>query len=414
MDALEFRHELARYLLSRGVYALAPRLWSARLAPLHLVRRAPPTATRPGWLRVRVTLSGICGSDLNLVTGHDSLALEPEATYPFVPGHELVARVETLPSPRAPPPRLELTPGQRVAVCPVLGCRARGHEPCASCAAGWDGLCTRRHEGWPGPGLAVGFNHDTGGGWAEACLLHESQVWPLSDAVTDEDAVLLDAAAAPLAALLRAQHPRPSRTLVIGGGTIGLLCGYLDRALGLSDEREVLVRHEFQRAWAERRGVGAAVVEDEAAFRAWAADRRIPARRVVGYGYVYRGIYDRVVVTAGSQVALRWALATVRPRGTVVLVAAPPTLRGLDPTTLWYREISLRGIYQYGPVPWQGESLHPYAVLLPKLADGTLSFRDLVTHRFALEDYPAALRAVARRGPTGAIKVVFRPGSVPR
>ena len=396
MEALLFRHEVVRYLASRAAYAAARPLWSARLAPLRRVRLPRPEPRFPGWQRVNVRLSGICGSDLNLVTARDSLYLEPEATYPFVPGHEIVGSVDG-PDVRG-----------RVAVWPVLGCRVREGALCPACAAGWDGLCEARAESFPGPGLAIGFSSETGGGWSEACLAHRSQLWPLPDAVSDEDALLLDPASTALAALLRT-GPVEGRTLVIGGGTIGLLTGLLHAALRLPGECELLVRYDAQRRWAEARGLRASVVPGDGAFRAWASDRRIPSRKVTGYGHVFRGTFDRVIETAGSRQSLRWAIAAVRPRGRLVLAASAASLAGIDPTPLWYREISCRGIYQYGPVPWEGREAHPFSVLIPLLASGTARFRDLVTHVFRLADYVAAFDALVRRRASGAVKVAFRP-----
>jgi threonine dehydrogenase-like Zn-dependent dehydrogenase len=402
MEALQFRYELFRYLASRLAFRASRRLWSARRCPLHYVRLDPPAPSRPGWAALRVHAAGVCGSDLNMVTGQESLYLAPEATYPFVPGHEVVGHVER--------PAPGFNPGDRAALWPVLGCAARGLEPpCEACAAGWDGLCRRRRDGWPGPGLAVGFNRDTGGGWSEACLAHASQLWKLPDTVDDRDAVVLDPAAGALAALLRTADAAPARTLVIGGGTVGLLAAWLHRQLGLAGECELLVRHEFQRQWAAERGLTAAVVRGEADFRRWAAGRDLPAERVAGYGFVYRGIYDRVIDAAGARSSLAWALRAVRPLGTVALVAAPADLRGIDPTPLWYREIALRGTYEYGPVPWRGRPTHPYEVLIPRLADGSLRLRDVVTHAFPLTRYVEALGTALHRGRSRAIKVVFRP-----
>ena len=70
-----------------------------------------------------------------------------------------------------------------------------------------------------------------------------------------------------------------------------------------------------------------------------------------------------------------------------------------------------RGVYVYGPVPWEGERVHPFRVLLPRLEDGTLVLRDLVTHTFALDEYLAAFAAAARRCASGALKVAFSPGT---
>lgn len=395
MAALEFRHEIGRYLASRIAFAAAPRLWSARLAPLHPVRLPRPHVDREGWSTLAVRLAGICGSDISMMTGKDSLYLEPEATYPFIPGHEIVGESN----------------GRRVAVSPVLGCRARGLEPCRPCAERWDGFCERRGGAWPSRGLAIGFNRDTGGGWAEACLVHASQLWPLPDSIGDRDALLLDPAAAALAALLRTNEPAAERTVVLGGGTIGLLVAHLHRSLGLSGDCELLVRYEHQRAFAERLGIRATTVRGNESFRAWGADRGIAMQRVQAYGYVHRGVFDRVIDAAGSSESFAWASAAVRPRGRIVLLTSPASLRAFDPTPLWYREVTIRGIYQYGPVRWEGRDVHPYDVLLPRLANGSLRFADYMTHEFPLDRYADAFHASVHRGESGAVKVAFRPGS---
>ncbi len=408
MEALQFRHEIARYLVSRATYAGARRWWSARRSPLHHVDIDPPTAKAAGWAALRVRVAGICGTDLRLVTGEDSLYLEPEASYPFVPGHELVGDVED-PTVIEPARRTDAGTG-RVVVWPVLGCRVRDRsEPCPACATGWEGLCEARDDSWPGVGCAIGFSRETGGGWSETCLAHASQLWPLPDSVTDEDAVLLDPAATALAALLRPTGPPPERTLVIGGGTIGLLTAYLHSALGLPGECELMVHHGFQRGWPEGRGLATAAVRTEGEFRAWASGQKMASQRVSGYGYVYRGVYDRVIDCAGTRHSLTRAMHVLRPRGQLVLVSAPFSLRGVDPTPIWYREITCRGVYSYGPVPWGGEWRHPFEVLIPRLADGTLRFGGLVTHRFALADYVSAINAAVHRRSSGAIKVVFTP-----
>lgn len=410
MRALEFRREIGRYLASRVISRRAPRLWSVDLSPLHHATRRGPTPERPGWIRLEILASGICGSDVRLVTGQDSLALEPEATYPFVPGHEIVGRIGSVPRGVADENRADLTAGARVAVWPVLACRARGiTPPCSACATGWEGQCERRDAGWPDRGLSLGFNRQTGGGWSEACLAHTSQLWPLPAPVSDESAVLLDPAATALAALLRGGEGGAQRVLVIGGGTIGLLAGLLHRALALPGRCELLVRHEFQRTWAERHGLRAHRLTDAASFHAWADAEGLTSRRVAGYGHVFQGTFDRVIDAAGTQRSLEWSLHAVRARGLLVMAASTTSVRGWDPTLLWYREITLRGIFDYGPVPWQGRSEHPYAVLIPRLADGTFRPADIVTHHFALDDFRAALATAFHRARHESLKVVFRP-----
>ncbi|MGE5179676.1 MAG: zinc-dependent alcohol dehydrogenase [Bacteroidota bacterium] len=409
MDAIQFRHSVPGYLLSRSIYRWARGAWSSRIAPISWTRLPRPRAQRDGWVRLRVRRSGICGTDASLLTGSDSLFLEPEATYPFVPGHELVGEVLDSEGERGLPAGLQRD--ARVAVWAVLGCAARGStEPCPACAAGWEGQCERRGDAWPGRGLGIGFSRETGGGWSEECLAHVAQVWPLPDSVADDDAVLLDPAATALAALLRTQDPGPRDTLVIGGGTIGLLCMRLAKALGLPGSWTIVVRHEFQRAWARRSGHAAVRFAADEEFRGWLQERGARSTRITGYGSVTRGVFDRVIVAAASRQALGWALDAAAPRAVLALVAAPDSIPRFDPTPVWYRELTIRGIYDYGPVPWEGGSRHPYSVLIPMLSRGELDLRDLVTHSFRLAEWRKALDTAVRRDRTGAIKVVFRPG----
>lgn len=411
MEALEYRHQVAKYLLTRVAHAASRRLWSPRLAPLYHVERPLPEPKRPGWLRLRVRQAGICGTDYHMMTAASSLFLEPEASYPFVPGHEIVATIDgDQIADDAVSARLQ--PGTRVAVWSVLGCRPRGIDPpCRFCQGGWDGLCDRRDSGWPGAGVALGFNRETGGGWAEACLAHASQLWPIPTGVSDEDAVLLDPATTALAGLLRTQSASAERTLVLGGGTIGLLTALLHDGLRLEEECELLARHSYQTRWAQRMGLGATTISGRSGFYDWAADRGMRSKRVLGYGHVFRGTYDRVIDAAGSRSSLAQALNAVRPGGQIVLLAAPNALGAVDPTPIWYREVTIKGVNMYGPVPWEGESRHPFQVLLPMLAEGTVSFRDLITHSFPLRSYADAFGVLKNRHGTGAIKVTFLPGS---
>ncbi len=419
VEGVLFRHEIGRYLLSRFFFRYARPLWSTRMAPLDpftvsasTTRRGatPPEALPAGWVRLRIRLCGICGTDLAVITGRDSLYLEPEATYPFVPGHEIVAEVAR--DQDVPANSRNVKAGDRVAVWSPLGCATRGEDlPCGPCSSGWDGLCEKRNGArWPGAALAIGFSRETGGGWSRECLAHVSQLWPLPDAVDDSDALLLDPAATALGSLLReGGEAMAGRTLVIGGGTIGLLCMLLARALDLPGSHELLVRHESQRQWAAARGLTVTLARDEREFLAWGATLGMHRRDVPGYGAVVRGTFDRVIDAAGTLSSLRWAIASVRTRGELVLATSPITAQGIDPTPLWYREIRCRGVNGYGPVRWDGRRMHPYELLLPRLAAGSVRLRDLHTHTFPIREFRRAVRTALQKQ-SGAIKVALAPG----
>ena len=113
MKALLFRRNEVRYAAAMLASRLAPGE-GARFGPLSLADVEVPELPAEGWHHVTPLLSGICGSDLATIDGHASRYFEPLVSFPFVPGHEVVGRLED---------------GQRVVLEPVLGPEARGFAP---------------------------------------------------------------------------------------------------------------------------------------------------------------------------------------------------------------------------------------------------------------------------------------------
>src|SRR6266536_6415177 len=97
-------------------------------APLQLQERADPTPG-PGNVRVKISACGVCRTDLHVVDGE-----LPHISYPIVPGHEVVGRVEALGSGVT-----ALGIGERVGV-PWLGYTC---GECHYCRSGRENLCDR-------------------------------------------------------------------------------------------------------------------------------------------------------------------------------------------------------------------------------------------------------------------------------
>src|SRR5262245_32710255 len=94
---LEYHRSATRYLAGRGITGTkigsrASGAVAANVAPLRLLNRPDPTPPGPEWTRVRPLLSGICGSDLGLLTGRNSAYLSALVSMPFTPGHEVVGQ----------------------------------------------------------------------------------------------------------------------------------------------------------------------------------------------------------------------------------------------------------------------------------------------------------------------------------
>ncbi|HEX2142619.1 MAG TPA: alcohol dehydrogenase catalytic domain-containing protein, partial [Candidatus Limnocylindria bacterium] len=148
-----------------------PRLARGWMPWVGLERYPPPPLPGPDWVRLRPLLSGVCGTDISLLTGHASAVLSPFASFPAVLGHEVVATVTESGTAAG------VAAGTRVVLDPLLGCTVRGiTPPCEWCAAGQPGLCLRTAEGGFAPGPMIGFCSDLPGGWSDEVVAHLSQL----------------------------------------------------------------------------------------------------------------------------------------------------------------------------------------------------------------------------------------------
>lgn len=138
-----------------------------------------------GRMRVDVASSGICGTDLHLLSFGPS---------PFTLGHEFAGRLED---------------GTPVAVLPVERCGT-----CARCRAGQAQQCPEAL------GAMYGVSRD--GGMADAAWVDPSCARRLPDGVPLEDACLVEPMAVALHGVHRAGVEGGMRVLVVGAGPIGL------------------------------------------------------------------------------------------------------------------------------------------------------------------------------------------------
>jgi threonine dehydrogenase-like Zn-dependent dehydrogenase len=373
MKALVFERRPARYVAAAIAGRISPGA-GARVGPLRLRDVDPPELPGPDWVRVRPRLTGICGSDLATVDGTSSRYFEPIVSFPFTPGHEVVG---------------ELDEGDRVVVVPTLTCEARGVTPlCDRCATGDTNRCERTAYGHLEPGLQTGYCTDTGGGWSVGLVAHRSQLRPVPDDMSDEEAVLVEPTAC---AVHAARRIVSGEVAIIGAGTLGLLTLAAFRHLGGGAGPVVITaKHPEQRRLAGELGADH-VVEPGALAR-----RIRSLTRSLEIGAQLTGGADHVVDCVGSNDSLSQALSVVAPGGDVHLVGMPGTTT-LDLTGLWHREVSIRGCYAYTP------------------DDVTLAFDvvraqalgRLVSASYPLARYEDAIEHAANAGARGAVKVVF-------
>ena len=402
MLALRFHYRPVRYLWTRFAARKRPNVALGPLGCVSLDDVAEPALPGPEWVRIETSLSGICGSDLSAVTAHDSFTLEPFGAFPFTFGHENVGKVS-----EAGSAVRDWKAGDRVIVNPMLACRQRGLDPCPACARGEYGLCRRTKDGTVGTGPMIGYCPTVGGGWSRSFVAHASQLHR-ADSIADEIAVLTDPFASALRPVLLHPPAADDTVLVIGVGTIGALTIKALRLIGWKGPIAVLARHRFQQELAERAGADVILSSRDAVYQ-WAG--QLPEARsykpTLAPRFVEGGpslIYD----TVGTEKSVGDTMALAREGGRIVLVGAAAKVSA-DLTRLWYRQLSVAGVFAYGLAPYQGQQHDIYDLSIDLIRGDGFADLGLVTHTFALEEYRAALGAALDKNGHGSIKVVFRP-----
>ena len=378
-------------LIWRGAYF-------SSFAPLQVQNLPRQPLPASNWVRVRNSLAGICGSDLQLIFVDGDYSVAPAALPNHnrsYPGHEVVGEVIEVGDDVR-----HLHVGDRVALQYGPNCITAGvQEPCRSCASGHYGLC--EYGELPGP-------QPIGGGWSEEMLLHEQQLFRLPTDINDMQGVLLEPSAVAVHTVLRHVPQGQDRVLIIGAGTIGLLILQVVRALAPDAEVSVMARHAFQIEQAAR--LGAHIIYPKDSYR--------EVQRATG-AKLYRGmwgnkmllggydvIYDSVGNTQTTHDALRWA----RAGSTVVMVGLNLHRMQLDLTPIWYQEINLIGTMGHSIETWpidSSERKSTFEVTTALIQNKKIFPDKLITHSFPLNSYRDALMTAADKDRNHAIKVVF-------
>ena len=236
---------------------------------------------------VRVTLSGICNTDLEIARGYGGF----QGTL----GHEFVGVVGSG----------ELA-GQRVVGEINAGC---GH--CDLCRAGDSRHCAERSV------LGI-VGRD--GAHAEFLTLPQRNLFVVPDEVTDEHAVFTEPLAAACGILERTKINEDTKVAVIGDGKLGLLCA---QVIALTGARVVCVgKHAEKLRIASRRCIETAAVAE-------AAKRKRE--------------FDVVVEASGSASGFALALDLLHPRGILVLKSTFHGATEMDAARIVVDEISVVG-----------------------------------------------------------------------
>jgi alcohol dehydrogenase len=318
-------------------------------------RDEPDPAPGEDQVLVKVAASGICGSDMHAYHGHD-----PRRVPPLILGHEVAGTVAS-----------GDRKGERVVINPLMTC-----GKCAFCESGRTNLCLTRE--------LIGMRE--AGAYCEYVAITERNLVPIPDSFDMVKASLAEPAACALHTLnmARMMSPRPLselRTLVIGGGAIGMLSAQLLTSYGC---RYVTVAETNKlRRETVARTVDCAVHDP-------LGDPELPADS-----------FELVIDAVGGGVTRSLGSRAVMPGWILAHIGLMDSKEGLDIRKVTLQEITLIGIYTY--------TRQDFRATVAALASGMFGGLEWVETR-PLADGARAFEDLDK-GRTPAAKIVMVPGS---
>lgn len=300
---------------------------------LHLAATAPPH--HDGEALVRLTMAGICNTDLEIVRGY--------ANFSGTLGHEFVGVVE------ASPDKSQI--GHRVVGEINIGCKR-----CEFCQLGDSRHCLNR--------TVLGIR-SRDGAFAEFLSLPPQNLFTVPNSVSDRQAVFTEPLAAACEILdqvaIRATH----RVAVIGDGKLGQL---IARVLATTGCNLTLIgKHADKLELAAKAGI------NTLALSVLKIDR---AAR-----------FEFVVEASGSASGLQLALDLVKPRGTIILKSTFHGAVEVNTSRIVVDEISVIG-----------SRCGRFEQALKLLEAGEVNVEDLIAAEFRFSDAVAAMATAQRPG----------------
>lgn len=312
----------------------------------------PDPEVKPGYVKIKVAVTGICGSDVPRVLYNGAHG------YPIVLGHEfsgVIAEVgDNVTTCKV---------GDRVSGVPLVPCMK-----CDDCQKGWYSLC--RHYSF------IGSRQQ--GSFAEYIVVPERNVVPFADNVSFIQGALFEPATVALHGLLQNRFQGGGTVAVLGGGTIGLLTMQFARIFGAS-KTVVFDISDDRLELAVEMGATAGIntMKDNVAARI--------AELTDGKGFNY------VFETAGQPATMQLAFRAASNKASICFIGTPHKDLTFDPAT-WElmnrKEFYLTGSWMSYSAPFPGKE---WSLVAHYFATGQLKINDKMIQECAALDRAAEL-----------------------
>jgi 2-desacetyl-2-hydroxyethyl bacteriochlorophyllide A dehydrogenase len=327
---------------------------------IRMIETARPSVG-PGDVLTRVAWSGICGTDLAILSGDMSLVREGLITYPVRIGHEWSGIVEQVGKEVK-----GFKPGDRVVSDTAVTCGA-----CEHCLRGELGKCQKCR--------SLGTVNHWPGSFAEYMLIPERHMHALADSIDLDEAALIEPATIALSGVQKIGITPFTSVLIVGTGAIGLAALALVKSKGAG---RVLLSGRKPRKLAVGKAMGADAVVD------------VTKEDLAGFvmeNTAGKGV-DAVLETSGNIETISQCLNVVAHRGTIALIGFfETTLNGFNIDTLVFKEVQMRGIMGEFGLAEQ---------VIDIMARQKMSLKPLITHRIPFDKAIEAMKTANEKNET--------------
>ena len=316
-------------------------------------------------VKVRVLLTGICGTDLHIYEW-DEWA-QSTIPVPLVIGHEFMGEIVAVGANVSDFRVGELVSGEGHVVC----------GRCRNCLAGRRHLCAHTQ--------GVGVNRP--GAFAEFIVLPMSNIWKHSEGIKPAIAAIFD----PFGNAVHTALSFPvlgEDVLVTGAGPIGIMAAAVAKHAGA---RYVVITdvNPYRLELATKVGVTMAV------------DPRKTSLKDVQQKLGMREGFDVGLEMSGNASAFRDMLANMSHGGKIALLGIPKGEMSIDWHGVIFNMLTIKGIY--------GREMYETWYKMTVMLESGLDISPVITHHFSWREHEQAF-AVMRTGNTGKVILDWRDG----
>lgn len=314
-------------------------------------------------VKVRVLLTGICGTDLHIYEW-DGWA-RSTIQVPLIIGHEFVGEVVEVGSNVADFHSGDLVSGEGHVIC----------GRCRNCLAGRRHLCAHSQ--------GVGVNR--AGAFAEFIVLPMSNIWKHSPTVKPEIAAIFD----PFGNAVHTALSFPvlgEDVLVTGAGPIGIMAAAVARHAGA---RYVVITdvNPYRLELAERVGVTLAV------------DSKTTTLNEVQKRLGMKEGFDVGLEMSGVPSAFREMLGNMSHGAKIAMLGIPSAEMAIDWHRVIFNMLTIKGIY--------GREMYETWYKMTVMLESGLDISPVITHRLSWRDYQQGFD-VMRSGKSGKVILDWR------